>query len=94
IDQDAAVAMYITREVAAERDGGVGSSFLYVDFQSEQPKLTFCAPWDFSWAYATTNGFAIDHFWVSAFQPPEFAYAGDRSFTWFITLYTAEFFRE
>ena len=94
IDLDAAVAMYITREVAAERDGGVGSSFLYVDFQSEQPKLTFCAPWDFSWAYATTNGFAIDHFWVSAFQPPEFAYAGDRSFTWFITLYNAEFFRE
>lgn len=93
-DLDAAVAMYITREVAAERDGGCGSFFMYVDFQSEQPKLTFAAPWDFSWAYATDHGFAIDHLWVGAFQPEEFAYAGDRSFTWFITLYKADFFKQ
>ncbi|MBP5231250.1 MAG: CotH kinase family protein [Clostridia bacterium] len=94
LDLDAAVAMYITREICAERDGGVGSFFMYVDFTDPQPRLTFCAPWDFSWAYATTNGFSIDHFWVSAFQPEEFAYAGDRSFSWFITLYKGEFFQD
>ena len=94
LDLDAAAAMYITREVAAERDGGIGSFFMYVDFKAKHPLLTFCAPWDFSWAYGTSDGFANDHFWVSAFQPPEFAYAGDRSFTWFITLYKADFFKE
>ena len=94
LDIDAAAAMYITREVAAERDGGIGSFFMYVDFLAEKPLLTFCAPWDFSWAYSESDGFRIDRFWVSGFQPPEFARFGDRSFTWFITLYGSDFFKE
>ena len=95
LDLEAAVAMYITREVAIERDGGCGSFFMYVDFTAENPKLTFAAPWDFSWAYANDRGFEMEHLWVSAFQPQEFTdYASDRSFTWFITLYKADFFRD
>ncbi|MBO4453283.1 MAG: CotH kinase family protein, partial [Clostridia bacterium] len=93
LDLDAAAAMYISREVACERDGGVGSFFMYVDFTADHPRLTFCSPWDYSWAYGTGDGFAMEHLWVSAFQPPEFAYAGDRSFTWFITLYKSDFFK-
>ena len=95
IDLDAAAAMYITEELAAERDVGIGSFFMYTDLTLEQPLLTFCAPWDFSWAFGTDTGFAIDHFWVSAWQPEEFiSYAGNRSSTWFITLYQCEEFRE
>ncbi|MBO4453192.1 MAG: CotH kinase family protein, partial [Clostridia bacterium] len=93
LDLEAAAAMYISREVAAERDGGIGSFFMYVDFTADHPRLTFCAPWDYSWAYGTSEGFAMEHFWVSAFQPEEFAYAGNRSFTWFITLYKSSFFK-
>lgn len=93
LDIDAAAAMYITRELAEERDGGVGSFFMYVDMSLDSPKLTFCAPWDYSWAYGCDSGFEMDKFCVSAWQPQEFMnYAGNRSFTWFITLYKADWF--
>ncbi|MDD4125670.1 MAG: CotH kinase family protein [Eubacteriales bacterium] len=89
------VGMYILHELCVERDVGVGSFFMYVDFTDEKPLLTFCAPWDFSWAFGDDTGFKYDKFSVSAWQPEEFiSYAGNRSSTWFITLYHADWFTD
>ncbi|GEM_PF-868053 len=95
IEIGAAVAMYIDEELALERDVGVGSSFMYTDFTAKEPKLTFCAPWDFSWAYGNGYGYDTDVYGVSAWQPSEFInYAGNRSSTWFILLYQADWFKD
>ena len=95
LDLDAAAAMYIVEELAMDKDVGVGSFFMYADLSLESPVLTFCAPWDLSWAFDTSYGFDTEHFWVSAWQPQEFInYAGNRSSTWYITLYQCEEFRE
>ena len=95
LDLDAAAAMYIIEELAMEKDVGIGSFFMYADLTLERPLLTFCAPWDFSWAWGSDHGYYPEHFWVSAWQPADFiSYAGNRSSTWFITLYKCEEFRE
>ena len=93
LDLDSVAAMYILRELAAERDGGIGSFYMYVDFTDSEPRLTFCAPWDFSWAFGDGTGFRYDKLCVGAWQPQEFINsASNRSFTWFITLYNADWF--
>ncbi|NCA67064.1 MAG: hypothetical protein EOM87_03255, partial [Clostridia bacterium] len=87
------IGMYILQELCEERDVGVGSFYMYVDFTTEKPLLTFCAPWDYSWAFGDDTGFKYDKFTASAWQPSEFiSYAGNRSSTWFITLYHADWF--
>ncbi len=95
LDLDSAAAMYIVEELAMDKDVGVGSFFMYADLSSPSPVLTFCAPWDLSWAFDTSYGFETDHFWVSAWQPDRFIdYAGNRSSSWYITLYQCDEFRE
>ncbi len=93
MDIDSLVGMYILHELCEERDVGIGSFYMYVDFTAEKPLLTFCAPWDFSWAFGDDTGFRYDRFSTSAWQPEEFIRsAGNRSSTWFITLYHADWF--
>jgi hypothetical protein len=93
MDLDSLVGMYILHELCEERDVGVGSFYMYVDFTLDKPLLTFCAPWDFSWAFGDDTGFRYDKFSTSAWQPDEFIRAaGNRSSTWFITLYHADWF--
>ncbi len=93
MDIESLIGMYILHELCEERDVGVGSFFLYVDFAAEKPLITFCAPWDFSWAFGDDTGFRYDKFSTSAWQPTQFIdYAGNRSSTWFITLYRAGWF--
>lgn len=93
MDIQSLVGMYLLHELCAERDVGVGSFFLYVDFTVENPRLTFCAPWDFSWAFGDDTGFRYYAFSTAAWQPAEFIKsAGNRSSTWFITLYHAGWF--
>ena len=93
MDLDSLAGMYILHELCEERDVGVGSFYMYVDFTLDKPLLTFCAPWDFSWAFGDDTGFRYDKFSTSAWQPDEFIRAaGNRSSTWFITLYHADWF--
>ncbi len=93
LDLDSVASMYILRELAAERDGGIGSFFMYVDFTEDEPRLNFAAPWDFSWAFGDGMGYRYDKLCVGAWQPQEFINsAGNRSFTWFITLYHEDWF--
>ncbi|MFA6730215.1 MAG: CotH kinase family protein [Eubacteriales bacterium] len=95
MDVDSLVGMYVLQELCEERDVGIGSFFMYVDLSGQNPKLTFCAPWDFSWAFGDDTGFRYDKFSTSAWQPREFiSSSGNRSSTWFITLYKAEWFKE
>jgi hypothetical protein len=95
MDIKSLVGMYLVNEVAAQRDVGEGSFYMYVDFTQEKPLLTFCAPWDYNWAYFDGTGFLYNIFTVAAWQPQSFIdYAGNRSSTWFITLYHADWFEQ
>ena len=92
---DAFVWSYLLEEFAIELDVGVGSFFFYIDFSVENPKLTFCAPWDYSWAFHNDYGFKYDMLGVGAWQTKKFIdYAGDRSNPWFVLFYSADWFRE
>ena len=92
---DSFVWSYILEEFAIELDVGVGSFFFYIDLSTENPKLTFCAPWDYSWAFHNDYGFRYDMLGVGAWQTRKFIdYAGDRSNPWFVLFYSADWFRE
>ena len=92
---DSFVWSYILEEFAIELDVGVGSFFFYIDLSAKDPKLTFCAPWDYSWAFHNDYGFKYDMLGVGAWQTQQFIdYAGDRSNPWFVLFYSADWFRE
>lgn len=92
---DAFVWTYIMEEFAIELDVGVGSFFFCIDFSIDEPKLTFCAPWDYSWAFISSYGFNTRRLGVGAWQTKTFIdYAGDRSNPWFVLFYQTDWFRE
>ena len=86
--------MYILYELMCDYDVGESSFFMCVDFSedSQFPKLTFTAPWDFNW---TCQGSANGSVFAGAFRTSSFISSmGDRSNPWFIVLYKQGWFRE
>lgn len=71
----------ILEELCHDNDVGEGSFYMAVDFSadSKYKKLTFCAPWDFSWAF---TGNASGSYYACTFQP--MLDWGDNSNPWLI----------
>ena len=93
IDVRSFVDMYILYEIMHDGDVGVGSFFMCADFSAESkyPKLTFTAPWDFSWTCDGDTG----AYYAAAFCTPTFVdLFGDLSNPWFIVLYKQSWFRD
>lgn len=83
-DVKSMVYMYILYELVHDYDCGIGSFYMTVDFQSDNPRLTFTAPWDFNWAY---NDSAENKYWAGGFNEMSFVNRySDRSNPWFILL--------
>lgn len=86
--------MYILYELMCDYDVGESSFFMCVDFSADSqfPKLTFTAPWDFNW---TCQGSVNGSVFAGAFRTSSFISSmGDRSNPWFIVLYKQNWFRE
>lgn len=84
--------MYILYELVHDYDCGIGSFYMAVDFQSDNPRLTFTAPWDFNWAY---NDSPEDKYWAAGFNEMSFVNRySDRSNPWFILLMNDEDFAQ
>lgn len=93
IDVDSLVNMYILYELVNDNDCGEGSFYMCVDASenSNFPRLTFTAPWDFNWAY---EGEPAGQYYAAAFDPEDFVEEmGDRSNPWFITAMSQEWFQ-
>ncbi len=92
IDLDSLVNTMILQELVHNYDVGAGSFFMTVDFSesSQYERLTFCAPWDFNWAYSEeTHG----RYYAGAFQKPVHDMY-ERSNVWLTVIMKAEWFRE
>ncbi len=86
--------MYILYELMCDYDVGESSFYMCVDFSADSqfPKLTFTAPWDFNW---TCQGSANGSVFAGAFRSSSFVSSmGDRSNPWFIVLYKQGWFRD
>ena len=91
IDIYSVVNMYILDEIICDRDCGMGSFYMCVDFSedSEFKKLTFVSPWDSSWAYIES----YTDFYAAAFQDDKFIEKyEDRSNPWYLVLAKEEWF--
>lgn len=92
IDLDSVVNTMILQELVHNYDVGAGSFFMAVDFSesSQYKRLTFCAPWDFNWAYSEeTHG----RYYAGAFQEPVHDMY-ERSNVWLTVIMKADWFRE
>ncbi len=92
IDLDSVVNTMILQELVHNYDVGAGSFFMAVDFSegSQYERLTFCAPWDFNWAYSEeTHG----RYYAGAFQEPVHDMY-ERSNVWLTVIMKADWFRE
>lgn len=92
IDLDSMVNTMILQELVHNYDVGAGSFFMAVDFSdsSQYERLTFCAPWDFNWAYSEeTHG----RYYAGAFQEPVHDMY-ERSNVWLTVIMKAGWFRE
>ena len=83
LDPDSLADMLIIHELVQNYDVGMGSFFLAVDFSptSRYPRLTFLAPWDFSWGYAEPPE---DGYYACTFQRLQETDWLDRSNPWYI----------
>ena len=85
--------MYILYELVCDYDVGQSSFYMCVDFSadSESPKLTFTAPWDFNWTLVgNTEGV-----FAGAFRSNNFVKnSEDRSNPWFILLCKQDWFQD
>ena len=89
IDLDSMFRVYLLQEIMKNVDVGFSSFYLYVDFSSDSqyPRLTFGAPWDFDWSsgnvnmepYYSTNG-KFNHSNFNHLNP------------WLLTVSNADFF--
>lgn len=90
-DTDSVVNMLLLEELCHDNDVGAGSFYFAVDFsaESEYPKLTFTAPWDFNWAYeGSTSGY-----YAGTWQDIKND-GWDRSNVWLIDFMNADWFRK
>lgn len=93
IDIHSVVNMYILDEIICDRDCGMGSFYMCVDFSqnSKVKKLTFTSPWDSGWAYIES----YTELYAGAFQSDEFIERyTDRSNPWYLVLAKEDWFVE
>ncbi|MBR1764318.1 MAG: CotH kinase family protein [Ruminococcus sp.] len=89
-DCESVANMLLLEELTHDYDVGAGSFYMAVDFSegSIYPKLTFCAPWDFNWAYdGSTSGY-----YAGTWQALQWD-NWDRSNIWLIEFMNADWFR-
>ncbi len=89
IDLKSLANMLILEELVHNYDVGEGSFYMAIDLgeDSNYPKFTFFAPWDFNWAY---EGNPSGGYYAATFQPE--VGSQDRSNPWFITAMKADWF--
>lgn len=83
LDLNSLANMIILEELTQNYDVGMGSHFLAVDFSpgSRYPRLTFLAPWDFSWGFSEPPE---GGFYACTFQRLQEMDHLDRSNPWYV----------
>ena len=83
LDLNSLANMIILEELTQNYDVGMGSHFMAVDFspESRYPKLTFLAPWDFSWGFSEP---ADGGYYACTFQKLQEMDYLDRSNPWYV----------
>lgn len=97
IDVQSVVYMYMTYEITNDQDLGGGSFYFAVDFSEESnfPRLTMTAPWDFDWGYSDYHCEADGGIYAAKFKDSNFVNNyGDRSNPWLILFYSADWFQD
>ncbi len=92
MDPESLANMVILEELVQNYDVGMGSFFMAVDFteDSRYPRLTFLAPWDFSWGFSEP---AEGGYYAATFQRLQEMDWLDRSNPWYILAMKLEPFR-
>ena len=91
IDTESLAGMIIHEELCHNYDVGAGSQYMAIDFSQDSvyKKVTFCGPWDYSWAFmGATEG----AYYACTFQ--ELRSWGDNSNIWYILAMRMDWFRD